>query len=218
MDGFVNETVTYLSSWNWAEIIKAIVSIWVAVVATLALRTWKRQAKAQKQTDFMDDITESVHEFIDLMAAPTQMVGYVKIGIESHAGLPELDQTLKNPEAVAYIQRRGQEDAKRLHEYLRPCTRPLSRIRSLVAKGQVFRFKDYNECQKTCAMITWQYDRIQVLCSIIGSGSLNWTNPKVQEALARAISLDSNDVEKQIKEQYVTFLTFIRDNYQAIYK
>lgn len=215
---FINTTVTFLSSWNWAEIVKGIVSIWVATVATLALKTWKRQSKAQKQTDFMDEITESVHEFIDLMAAPTEMVKYVKIGIESYAGFPDLDQSIQNPEAVAYIQKRGEKDAKQLYEYLKPCTQPLSKIRFLVAKGQVFGFKNYNECQNACAMITWQYERISALCYIIGSGSVNWKNPKVQESLSNAISLDPSDIEKQIKEQSVKFLTFLKDNYQAIYK
>jgi hypothetical protein len=214
----VNKTVTFLSSLNWAEIVRGVVSIWVAMVATLALKTWKRQSKAQKQTDFMDEITESVHEFISLMAAPIEMVRYVKIGIESYAGFYQLDKSLENPEAVAYIQKRGEADAKRLSEFLKPCTEPLSRICSLVAKGQVFGFKNYNECQNACAMIIWQYNRIQALCSLIGSASLNWENPKIQESLSKVIMLDADDIEKQIKEQNVNFLLFVKDNYQTIFK
>lgn len=214
---FINKTVT-LFSLNWAEIVKGVVSIWVATVATLALNTWKRQSRAQKQSDFMDEITKSFHEVISLMAAPIEMVKYVKIGIESYAGFYPLDQSLENPEAVAYIQKRGEADAKRLYEYLKPCAEPLSRTRSLVAKGQVFGFKNYNECQNACAMIIWQYDRIQALCYFIGSASLNWNNPKVQESLRNVIALDAGDIEKQIKEQSVKFLTFLKDNYQAIYK
>lgn len=166
----------------------------------------------------MDEITKSFHEVISLMAAPIEMVKYVKIGIESYAGFYQLDQSLENPEAVAYIQKRGEADAKRLYEYLKPCEEPLSRIRFLVAKGQVFGFKNYNECQNACAMIIWQYDRIQALRYIIGSASLNWNNPKVQESLRNVITLDAGDIEKQIKEQSVKFLTFLKDNYQAIYK
>jgi hypothetical protein len=211
-------TVTFLGAWNWPEIVKGIVSIWVATVATLALRTWKRQSHAQKKTEFMDAITESVHEFIQLIAAPKEMVKYVRIGIESFAGSSELDQTLENPEAVAYIQKRGKEDAKRLYEYLKPCEQPLWKIRSLIAKGQVFGFKNYNECQNACTMITWQYDRIQALCYMLGDPSLYWKNPKVQEVLSDVISLDPSDIEKHINEQSVKFLTFVKDNYQAIYK
>ncbi|MDP8218985.1 MAG: hypothetical protein P9M03_09700 [Candidatus Theseobacter exili] len=97
---FISKTVTFLSSWNWPEIIKGIVSIWVATVATKALTTWKRQSKAQKRADFMDELTESVHKFIDAIAAPCEMVKYIKIGIESHACLPDLDKSLENPDCL----------------------------------------------------------------------------------------------------------------------
>jgi hypothetical protein len=215
---FINKSVTFISSWNWAQIVQAIASIWVATVATFALKTWKRQSKAQKQTDFMDEMTESVHEFINLLADAIEMVKFIKIRIESYAVVPELDRTLQNAEAIAYIQKHGKEDAKQLYDYLRPCVQPLSKIRSLVAKGQVFGFKNYHECQNACAMITWQYDRIQALCYMIGIVSLNWKNPTVQESLTNALSLDATDIKEEIKQQNAKFLTFVKDNYQTIYK
>jgi len=90
MGEFVSKILQPLYEWNWAEIVKCIVSIWVAVVATLALKTWKRQSKAQKQIDFMDDLTNSVHEFIFSLAGPIEMVKHIKIAIESYAGTPDL--------------------------------------------------------------------------------------------------------------------------------
>jgi hypothetical protein len=215
---FIIKTGTLLNSWNWAEIVKALISIWVATVATLALRTWKRQSKAQKQTEFMDEITEAVHQFIHLMGAPIEMVTYVKIGIESYSGMPNLDKSLKNPEAVAYIQKRGKDDAKKLYEYLKPCAPVLAKIHSLVVKGQVFRLKKYYECQNSCKLLTWQHERIQALCYMIGSEDLNWENPKVEELLGKVIELDSEDIKRQIAEQNVKFLSFVKDNYTAIYK
>jgi len=143
---------------NWAEIVKCIVSIWVAAVATFALKTWKRQSRAQKQIDFMDDLTNSVHEFIVSLAGAIEMVRYVKIRIESHAGMPDLDTEIENPEAVAYIQRRGKEDSKRLFEYLKSYSPALTRIRSLSVKGQVLGLKNYKDCYNACSMLTWQHE------------------------------------------------------------
>jgi hypothetical protein len=130
----------------------------------------------------------------------------------------QVDKSLKNPEAIAYIEKREERDAKQPYEYLKPCTEPLSRIRFLVAKGQVFGFKNYNECQNAYEMIIWQYDRIAALSYLIGSPSLNWENPKVQKTLSDVIALDPDDIDKQGKEQSVKFLTFVRDNYQTIFK
>ena len=218
MGEFVNKILQPLCEWNWAEIVKGIVSIWVAIVATLALKTWKRQSKAQKEIDFMDEIANAVHEFIDSMAAPTEMAKYIKIGIESYAGSPHLDPEIENAEAVVYIQRQGKEDSKRLYEYLKPCSPSLTKIRSLSVKGQVLGLKNYKDCHNACSMLTWQHDRIQALCYIIGSDSLNWRNPEVQESLSKVIQLDPEEIKKEIEEQNLRFLTFVKENYERIYK
>jgi hypothetical protein len=207
-----------MSVWNWGEIFKVLLGIWGATVATLALQTWRRQSKAQKQTEFLDDLTESVLEFMQLLKGPIELVRFVKMDVDSFAGLPEIDKTLENPEAVAYIKERGKKDSERLREYLKPCAVPISKIHSLLFKGQVFGFKNYPECRKAYTMITWQYERIDALCYIIGSDLLNWKNPKVQEHLRNFLAIDPNVIENQIKEQTVKFLVFVEENYRAIYK
>lgn len=168
--------------------------------------------------DFIDEITNSVHEFINSMAAPTEMVRYIKIGFESHAGTPHLDPEIENSEAVAYIQKQGKEDSKRLLEYLISCGPSLTKIQSLSAKGQVLGLKNYNACQNACNMLKWQHDRIQALCYMIGRPSLYWINPEVQKTLSKVIQLDPEEIKKEIEEYNVIFLTFVKENYEKIYK
>jgi len=214
------EWLTGLGSFflhNWAEIVKAALGVWMAIVATLALTTWRRQSSAQRKADLMDELTESVHKFIGLMADPILMVRIVKVGIESYAYYHQLDHSLPNPEAVVYIQNDGREHAKQLSECLNPCMESVSRIASLVVKGQVFGFKNYHECQNACAMLISQYKRIGALRSIIGRTSSNWKNSKVQEVLSKAIALDADEIQKQIEEQHTKFLAFVKENYEAIF-
>ena len=217
MGEIFSKILQQVCEWNWAEIVKVIVSIWVATVATIALKTWKRQSKAQKQIDFMDAITDSVHEFIDSLAAPIEMVNYIKLGVESYKDMPNIDTDIENPEALAYIQKRGKEDSKRLYEYLKACSPSLTRIRSLSVKGQVLGLKNYKDCYNACRMLTWQHDRIQALCYMIGSENLYWKNPKVQESLSKVLLLDSEEIKKGIEEQHVNFLAFVKENYEKIY-
>lgn len=204
-----------MAVWNWGEIV---VSVWVATVATLALTTWKRQSKAQKQIDFIDELTDAVHEFINSMVAPAEMVKYIKIGIKSYANTPSIDTKIENSEAVAYIREEGKEASKKLLEYLKPCSPSLAKIRSLSAKGQVLGLKNYAACQNACDMLTWQHDRIQPLCYLLGSPSLNWRNPEVQKLLSEVIQLDHEEINKELREQNVRFLTFVKGNYEKIYK
>lgn len=207
-----------MRGWNWAEIVKSGVSIWVAIVATLALKTWKRQSKAQKQTDFMDEITNSVHEFVMAMSAPTEMVKYIKIGIESYSRAPDLPSGIENPEAVAYIKKNGKEDSKELISHLNLCSPSLAKIRSLSAKGQVLGFLNYEQCQTACTMLAWQHERVQALCYLIDNPSLNWENPEVQKTLSKVIQLDPQEIRRQLEEHNTMFLIFVKENYRRIFK
>src|SRR3989338_5064565 len=208
----LSKILQLLSEWNWAEIVTGAVSIWVAAVATVALKTWKRQSKAQRQSDFMDEITNYVHEFIASMTAPTEMVKYIRIGIESHTRALNLDPEIENSSAIAYIKRNGEEDSKKLFEYLKLCDPSLTKIRSLVAKGQVLGLTNYVDCQNSERMLTWQYDRVQALCSIIGIPSLNWHNAEVQQTLTKVIQLDSEEIKKDIETYNMQFQRRYADN------
>jgi hypothetical protein len=207
-----------IAEWNWIEIIKIIISLGMVIIAWLALQTWKKKSKAQRQCDFMDEITNSAHEFIASMTDPTEIVKYIKIGIQSHAGAFDLDQSIKNAEAVAYIQKHGQEDSKKLLEYLNVCKPSLIKLRSLAAKGQVLGLINYADCQNAVRMLTWQYERIQALCVIIGSPSLNWHNTEVQQTLGKVIQFDPDEIRKDIETYSVQLLTFVKNNYEEIFK
>lgn len=130
----------------------------------------------------------------------------MKIQIASYKDYHLLDRSLQNPEAVAYIKAHGKEDAKRWEEYLKPCLEPLTKIRSLVAKGQVLGFKNYGECQKACKMLAWQYDRIQALRVMIQDPALNWEHEKVQKLLTQVVTLDADEIQQEVTEQNVKFL------------
>jgi len=214
----MSKTIEMLSRWDWAAIIQSASSVFVAFIAWLALSTWKQQSKAQKKSEFMDELTDTVHEFISLLGAPTQMVKYIKMAIECHEQVSSIDPRIKNSGVIEYIKKDGKQESKRLRESLEPCEHSLIKINSLIAKGQVFGFSDYNSCQESCKMITWQYDRIQALGYMIGNESANWENPEVKETLDKVVALEESDIREVIAEFNSKFLTFVKKNYEIIYK
>ena len=201
-----------------SEIAKAVVGVWIALVATLALCTWKKQLKAQIKTDFLMELTDSIHKFIDLMSAPITIVYVIKTGIEVYSDLPDPNNSFKKFGVVGYIRDKGAKDGERLYESLKPCRELLAKIKSLLAKGQVFGLENYNNGYNACNMILWQHERIQGFCLMVESGSLNWDNPKIKKALDNVLTLTSEDIKKNIEEHNVKFLDFVKNNYQKIYK
>jgi hypothetical protein len=104
-------------SIEWAEMLKVVAALWTAGIATYAVNTWRRQTKANRRVDFLSELLESIHGFIESIHPPIEMVRIVKIGIESHRGSPSDSIDEPNPHLFTYIQRNGERDAEKLYGY-----------------------------------------------------------------------------------------------------
>jgi hypothetical protein len=132
----------------WLEVIKALAPVVTAFIAFSALKNWQRQDKAKREADFLDALIEAAHTYIAEMPKPITILEMAKIGMVSHAPTWEngeqADIEIKG--AIAYIQKYGERDAKRLQEVLETVKPSIIKLRSLGAKGQVFKFDGYAKC------------------------------------------------------------------------
>jgi len=202
----------------WLEIIKALASVAVAFVAWRALQTWRWQDKAKRQADFLDQLTEAVHDFIGTMPAPVTVVQLIKIGMESH--IPMGQPTNSDPKvagAIEYIKRRGDEDAKRLSEVLEVARPIATRVRALAAKGHVFKFQNYETCQNAVAMLVWQFDRMQALAAFIRHPSWYWQNEEVLGQLRKLMTIDPEDIQARLQSCHAAIITYVAEIYGGIY-
>ena len=146
------------------------------------------------------------------------MLSFVRIGIESQEFSRDLNRELQHPLTVAYIEKEGRESADRLMALLKNSEQPVHRIRSLLVKGQVLGISNYLECQDACNMIVWQFDRLQVVFSMLSSQHMNWEHPKVIENLSSMMDITPEDITRHIDENQKKFLAFLEDTYAQEYK
>lgn len=199
----------------WLELFKASGPFATACVAFFALKNWQRQDKAKRQADFLDQLTDAVHTFIAEMSKPVTQARLIKISMESHAPASgDGDQSIKG--IIAYIEKRGEADSKRLLTALDAVQPSTIRLRSLVAKGQVFKFKGYAKCYNAVAMLTWHFDRLEALMAFIASPSMNWEHPEVS-ALLPKIAIDADEVQQSLKANNVIIIEFIAAIYGRMY-
>lgn len=208
----------FLRSMNWPVVAQGVAGIWMAIIATMALNTWRRQTKAQKQIDFIDELTDTIHTFVLSMSAPIWLVKFAKIGIDSYAGMHNQSQDIRNPEAIAFIKNRGKSTREEIGEHLDVVRPILSKMKSSVVKGQVFGMDNYSECVDVCTMLEWSYNQIEAFSSIIGDPHLNWNHPNVQQILDKVLSIDPDRIESNLAEQNSKFLLFARQAYDKILK
>lgn len=208
-----------LDAIRWPETISALAAVGTAAIAFGALQTWKHQDKAKREAEFLDALIEAAHTYIADIPRPIMLLEFSKIGMASHAPTweqgEEADKAVKG--AIAYIEQNGEHDSKRLLEALEAVQPSAIKLRSLTAKGQVFKFKDYKECQNSVAMLTWHFDRMEAFMAFIGSPTTNWEHPEVLKLLNKMMAIDPNEIRKSIQDNNVALLKFVSATYQRIY-
>lgn len=215
MDTFIQiiETLTnYLSS-----MLTAVASICVAVIAYYALRTWKYQTRAEKHIQFMDGLTDTVHEYIEAMGAPIEVLKYIEIAIEAHSDTAFLQhKDVKNAGIISYIENKGKADQTRLIEYLDKVRPIVSKMVSLATKGQVMGFKNYRQCYNACTMLAWSHGQIGAVAMLIGNTHLNWANERVQRTLDKVMTVKSHSIRENLEKHNEIFLQFVKQNYKSL--
>ncbi|MGE0093096.1 MAG: hypothetical protein AB7M05_13980 [Alphaproteobacteria bacterium] len=210
------DTITRI---NWLEVIKTLAPVATAVIAFLALKNWQRQDKAKREVEFLDALIEAAHAYIAETPRPITILETAKIGMASHApaweGSGEADIAVKG--AIAYIQKHGETQAKRLWEALESIQPSVIKLRSLAAKGQMFKFNGYAKCQNAIAMLTWHFDRMEAFAAVIGSPTWNWQNPVVLKQLKNMIAIEPDEIRESIRKNNVVLLEFSSETYGLIY-
>jgi hypothetical protein len=186
---------------NWLEVVKALAPVATAVIAFMALKNWYRQDKAKREAEFLDAVIEATHTYIAEMGTPITVLQMAKIGMESHAPTWEDgDQTdIAVKGAIAYIEKNGERDAKRLLGELAAVQPSVIKLRSLAAKGQIFNFNGYAKCRNAIVMLTWHFDRLEAFAAVIGSSTWNWKHPEVLKHLKDMMAIEADEIRKASK-------------------
>lgn len=207
-------------SWEWSKIIQSVASIVTALCACIALNIWKQKAQANTKNEFIDTFIDEVHKFILLVQLAIDSYKLIKVSVDIHNDTDKLNPINNKPlpPYKSYIIQNGDKDGKTLFNKLEKCIDSVSKINSLVAKGQIYGFIDYAKCQNSSELIIWQYYRLKDVVNIISNQSLFFENQKIQDTLAKVLSQSPEDMEKYLKEQNIVLLEFAKKNHEKIYK
>lgn len=200
----------------WLELIKALAPVGTAFIAFLALQNWRRQDRAKRHADFLDQLVEAVHDYTARMSKPIELALVTKVGMQSHAMIGSSDEPNYRG-TIVFIKEHGKEQAKLLLNALGECQPAVVRLKSLAAKGRVFKFKDYQVCRENLAALLFQFDHIHALASVTGSPSWNWENPDILRVLKAVMKADTGAIQKTIDEKNAAILDYVAETYENIY-
>lgn len=198
---------------DWSATIQALSGIATAIIAGLALRIWRRQDKARRESEFLDELIEAAHTYSTEMVGPITHLSIAKIGMKAYAKSD--DKALEG--AILWIQSNADSQGKLLSEALNTAKPAEVRLRMLVAKGQVFELQDYSKCVHAVEMLSRQFDRLQAFCVMIGSSTWNWENSEVLRVLTNVMALDAEDINGQLNSSNIVVMEFANKTYRRLY-
>ena len=205
----------WLAAVEWPAALQGVAAVWVAVVSTIALRTWRTQLRAQKYIEFIEAITNTVHEYILLMRDPVTHLDMARISISSRQRADTESSALQSQALVDFIEREGRERSQVIWDSLALVKPVLSRLQSLSVKGQALGMVGYERCFNACRMLEWSYNQLEAFCAIIRSPHMNWEHPEVQKNLKTAASIEPSALRSNLATQNVEIVGFAKDVYKS---
>lgn len=209
-----------VSDVRWPETIGALASIVTAVIAYLALQTWKHQDRAKVKAEFLDSLVETTHAYIAEIHKPVMLLEISKIGMKAHEPVSNVSgpTELSLEGAISYIEKYGNEHGKRILEELGSIQPIVIKLRSLAAKGQVYKFDGYARCYNAVAVLTSHFDQLEAFTATIITPGMNWDNSEVLGLLKKVTVIDENEMRASVEKHNVELLEFARLAYEKIYK
>ncbi|WP_428826768.1 hypothetical protein ACLIKD_00765 [Azonexus sp. IMCC34842] len=208
-----------LDAIRWPETISALAAVITATIAFYALQTWRHQDKAKGKAEFLDALIEAAHTYIAEMPKPMTLLVIAKVGMQSHipprGNREQADTAIEG--AISYIQKNGEHDGKHLHELLVALQPSVIKLKSLAAKGQVFKFNDYVKCKTAVAELTQHFETIEAFMAVIRSPTWNWENPEVLNLLKQVMAIDPEEIRKSLQKNNIALLEFAGETYMRIY-
>jgi hypothetical protein len=205
------QILSVISYIDWSEFAKVVTSIWLAIIATLALTTWKRKLKTEQKTELLDKLTTAVYYFKNHLIHPAVYFETIKTDFKKN--FPEYS---KNQEQVAmnFISEKGEMYSKLLEESLKGCKEKRDEVENLIIQVQVLNFIDHKNCSDACYQVIHQYSEFATLA--LNVGNINCTPIQAVATLDKIFALNPEKIRDDLHKEHVKYLEFVRKNYKRI--
>ena len=212
----IHSMIHFIEEMTLLDIIQSLTAIWVAVIATLALNTWKTQLEASKRTNFIDELTDLINVYSLTILKLSSTIDYCKISIDSSVDALIEDKAIENYKFIHFIKTEGALSSKEIKDNIIPATEVLTKIKALSVKGHILNFQNYDECVRIIEMLEWSYNQINAFGYLIGRTTLNWSNSLVQETIETVKKVNGETIRNNINQQNLEFINFAKRIYKSI--
>ncbi|WP_440682446.1 hypothetical protein [Cysteiniphilum halobium] len=196
--------------------LSAVFSFLTAIIACLALNSWKYQMKANVKIKFLDDLTS---ELICYCGELININDYLKfiVDIEYKSYEVKLQDTYNDESGIVkYIKCKGRERAKLIFGYLDKARLVSSRIESLMIRGQFYRFNQFEELNSAIDELLLISKHIEGIAFVLSNSSFYLPNADIQESLSNVVKIEPDKINECLRNKEQNSLKYIGRYYNQL--
>ena len=81
----------------------------------------------------------------------------------------------------------------------------------------MFKFRDYDKCEKASAKLVWQFDTMEALAAFISHSTWYWQNDEIIGHLKKMMAIDPDDIRRQFGINNSEIIAYVGETYSHLY-
>ncbi|EIU7824647.1 hypothetical protein QU232_004248 [Vibrio vulnificus] len=196
--------------------VSSLATVFAAIIAYRALNAWKKGIVLQKSLDNLDRIIEAT---ISTSRSFSQALNYIRLlqlSIDAYRQDPNEVEEFAKSGLVKYITQNGKDDSASLKDMLTKNEALLNEL-----ELQLVLFQRLDDKQLKSMVIPFNnmqvmHKKLVAFASIIGSTSLYWNNPKVEETVLATVNQDMEELYKNLEQSREELLKAVDSKHKTL--
>lgn len=208
--------------FNLFDILTTAAGLIVAGSGIAAISVWKKQIRLDRNIKFIDELTDTLNEYVQSMGIIIDAYQYIFIGIRVYAKYSKDNNICDEKEKLyygftKYVKTRGQKERDQLNRYLFETKPIVSKLCSLSTKGQIYGFKNYTKCRFVLDRFIWIYNVSSSFSFNLGNTNAVWKNPEVKKLIMDLLDKDYEYLKNKLKNLHIEYLEYAREVYSDLF-
>lgn len=196
--------------------VSSLATVFAAIIAYRALNAWKRGIVLQKSLDNLDRVVEATISTSRSFSQALNYIGLLQLSIDAYRQDSKEVKEFAKSGVVKYITQNGKDDSAPLKDMLTKNETLLNKLELQLVLFQRLDDKHLKSMVILFRSMQVLHRKLVAFASIIGSTSLYWSNPKVEETVLATVNQNMEELHNLLEQSREELLKAVDSKHKTL--
>ncbi|HDZ9207790.1 TPA: hypothetical protein RUZ11_003658 [Vibrio cholerae] len=196
--------------------VSSLATVFAAIIGYRTLNAWKKGIVLQKSLDNLDRIIEATISTSRSFSQALNYIGLLQLSIDAYRQDPNEAEEFAKSGVVKYITQNGKDDSAPLKDMLTKNEALLNELELQLVLFQRLDGKQLKSMVVPFKNMQIMHKKLVAFASIIGSTSLYWNNPKVEETVLATVNQDMEKLYENLEQSREELLKAVDSKHETL--